>query len=337
VQFLSNLLLPNLDWIQVEVTSKCNAACVYCPHTLYKHSWQDVHIPVETFKRLLPAFRRTSLVYLQGWGEPLLHPQFFDMVRMAREHGCRTGTTTNGMLCTDEVAERMVHEGLSVVGFSLAGTDESQDAIRRGTRLQEVLQAIRRLDEAKKRLGASLPNIHVAYLWLRSQQEAIRQLPALLEGAGVSQVVVSTLDFVPHPNLVTEALHPHDEEEEAYLRKTIAEVAEDGRGQGVDVHARFVLRYKPAGICTENVTKALVISSRGLVFPCVYRNVPVLEKQGWDIADSCSTASASFGDINRENLSRIWRQKGYKVFRKNHALKRGTDSCGNCCKLFCSA
>jgi hypothetical protein len=27
---------PNLDWIQVEVSSYCNAGCIYCPHTAYK-------------------------------------------------------------------------------------------------------------------------------------------------------------------------------------------------------------------------------------------------------------------------------------------------------------
>ena len=128
------------------------------------------------------------------------------------------GTTTNGMLCTGPMAERMVREGLSIVGFSLAGTDDSQDAIRLGTRLQAVLQAIRQVDVAKKKLGSSLPDIHVAYIWLRSQLPAVKQLPALLEGMGVSQVVVSTLDFVPHQDLAVEALFARDEEEESFLR-----------------------------------------------------------------------------------------------------------------------
>ena len=168
---LADLFLPFLNWVQVELTSHCNAECVYCPHAVCKRSWHAGHMPLEAFKKLAPAFRRTRLVYLQGWGEPLLHPQFFEMVRIARECGCQVGTTTNGMLCTGDVPERMVEEGLSTLGFSLAGRDESQDAIRRGTRLQAVLQAMRQVDAAKKRLGSSVPDIHVAYIWLRSQSK----------------------------------------------------------------------------------------------------------------------------------------------------------------------
>lgn len=333
MKFLENILLPLLDWIQIEVTSHCNAECVYCPHRVYKQSWQNSHIPVETFENLLPAFRRTRLVHLQGWGEPLLHPRFFEMVRIARECGCQVGTTTNGMLCTGPMADRMVSEGLRVVGFSLAGTDESQDTIRRGTRLKAVLQAMNRLGESKKRLGSSLPDIHVAYIWLRSQLEAIKQLPGLLEGTGVSQVVVSTLDFVLHQDFAAEALHARDNEEEAFLHGIISEVVKDGRKRGLDIHFRLVARHRPPGICTENVTRALFVSARGLVSPCVFRNLPVVDIHERGEAGLCSSTSLIFGDINDQSLSSIWRQKAYRAFRRQHARGRGTDCCGDCAKL----
>lgn len=336
LQFFSNILLPFLDWIQVEVTSHCNAECVYCPHSVYKQSWQASHMSMETFKKLLPALRRTSLAYLQGWGEPLLHPRFFEIARIARDCGCRVGATTNGMLFNGDLAERIVREGLSVVGFSLAGADESQDAIRRGTSFRSVLQAIRLMDEAKKRLKSPLPDIHVAYIWLRSQLEAVTRLPAVLEGTGVSQVVVTTLDFVPHSDFAVEALHARDKNDEAFLRGTISEVVTDGRKRGLDIHCRLVTRHRPPGICTENVTRALFVSARGIVAPCVFRNLPVADTRGCEELDWCSPTSLTFGDINDRSLSGIWRQKAYRAFRLNHAQGKGAESCGDCPKLFCS-
>jgi MoaA/NifB/PqqE/SkfB family radical SAM enzyme len=334
MRFLENLLLPHLDWIQVEVTSHCNAECRYCPHAVYKQSRQDSHIAIETFKKLIPAFRRTRLVYLQGWGEPLLHPRFFEMVRIARECGCQVGTTTNGLLCTGGMPERLVRERLSIVGFSLAGTDESQDRIRRGTRLQAVLNAIRQVDEAKKRLGATRPDIHVAYIWLRSQLEAVKRLPALLEGTGVSQVVVSTLDFLTHPDFATEVLHARNEGEEASLRRMISEVVEDGKERGLEIFFRLVTAYRKPGICTENVTKSLFISSLGFVSPCVFRNLPITQSSAAGEPWVAVPPTLRYGNINDKCLSRIWREKSYRAFRRDHANGRGTHSCGECPKLF---
>ena len=336
MELLSKIFAPFLDWIQVEVTSACNAACVYCPHTVYTQSWQKNHMPMETFERMVPAFRRTCLVYLQGWGEPLLHPRFFEMARIARESGCQVGTTTNGMLCEGEMPDRIVREGLSTVAFSLAGTDESQDMIRRGTRLNHVLQAIEALDRAKRRLGSATPEIHVAYIWLSSQFDAIKRLPALLDGRGVSQVVVSTLDFVPHPNLATEAVRARNEAEEAVLSGIVSEVVRDGRKRGLDIQCRLVSPHSAPGICTENVTEALFVSSRGLVSPCVFRNLPVVENQGKAGSDLYSLPRLTFGDINNQSISDTWRQKDYRRFRRDHARGRGANWCGNCAKMFCS-
>jgi hypothetical protein len=33
-------------------------------------------MPLSLFRRLKPALKNTDLVYLQGWGEPLTHPDF---------------------------------------------------------------------------------------------------------------------------------------------------------------------------------------------------------------------------------------------------------------------
>ncbi len=63
-------------WIQIEVTTRCNCACVYCPRTVYREELHDRHLPSATFKRWLPTFVGAELIFLQGWDEPLIHPCF---------------------------------------------------------------------------------------------------------------------------------------------------------------------------------------------------------------------------------------------------------------------
>ena len=333
MQWLSRLFAPYLDWIQVEITSHCNASCVYCPNAAFREHWESIHMPMDLYQRLSRAFPRTCLVYLQGWGEPLLHPHFFDMIQIARGHGYRVGTTTNGVLLGEETAERVVQEGMDIVGFSLAGTDESQNRIRRGAPLASVLLAIQRLQEAKRKHNAQHPDIHVAYMWLRSQREAVRQLPALLEGRGVRQAVVSTLDLVPRAGVSNEVIQAHNAEEDALLRSLMLEVVEDGQKRGVEIVFHLLSPFTTPGMCTENVTRALFVSSRGLVSPCALTNLPLLERHGRQPAEPGTRSSLIFGDIHELSLAEIWRTKPYKAFRQDHARARSPLACGSCLKL----
>jgi MoaA/NifB/PqqE/SkfB family radical SAM enzyme len=335
MQWLSNLLAPYLDWIQVEVTSRCNAECVYCPNAVYRDLRQGVHMPMELFLKAARAFRLTSLVYLQGWGEPLLHPQFFDMVQIARRSGCRVGVTTNGALIDEEVAERLVSEGLSIVGFSLAGTDERQDHIRRGAGVGKVLQAIELLDQAKRRRGSSLPELHAAYMWLRSQFDAARDLPALLEGTGIRQAVVSTLDFLPREDLAGEFIHAWDAEEEVRLKRIAAEVIEAGKRRGIEIIFRIVAPFGAPGRCTENILNGVVVSCRGFVSPCVFGNMPDLQALSAGDASFSVPRRIIFGSIDDRSLSDVWMEKSYKAFRREHAAGRIPPVCASCPKLFC--
>jgi hypothetical protein len=203
---LTNLFAPRFDWIQVEVTTHCQAACSYCPHTVYQEHWASQHLSLATFRRLLPGLKRARLVHLQGWGEPFWNPDFFTMVSLARQAGCQVGTTTNAMLLEADSLRRLVDLEMAVVAFSLAGVGENNDAVRRGTRFATVLDKIETLNEIKARKGALLPKIHVAYMLLRSGLTDLALLPQALAGLGISQVVVSTLEFVAQPSLARESL-----------------------------------------------------------------------------------------------------------------------------------
>jgi len=58
------------DWIQVEVSAVCNA---YCVLSCYKGQWGGDLMDMQTSEHLKPSFTLTDMVFLQGWGEPLLH------------------------------------------------------------------------------------------------------------------------------------------------------------------------------------------------------------------------------------------------------------------------
>ena len=232
---LSSWSIPRTAWIQVEVTTRCNAACIYCPRTAYRDAWHDRSLSPATFRRLLPALKKTRLVHLQGWGEPFLHPDFFTLTALAKEAGCRVSTTTNGMLLNAEKLRQVVESGLDLIAFSLTGLEELNDRARPGTSFRQVLAAIQTLNRLKAAAGSATPQIHIAYLLLKSGLPDLEKLPQFLEGLGVQQAVISTLDFVPTRELAGESFTAGDPAAHEELQARLAAMTARGgqrRGAG---------------------------------------------------------------------------------------------------------
>ncbi|HTF98962.1 MAG TPA: radical SAM protein [Nitrospirota bacterium] len=323
--FLRSLRAPAFDWIQVEVTSFCNASCNYCPHTVFRDAWTSRHMTLETFKRLTPAFKKTKLVYLQGWGEPFLNPDFFRMAGIAKHAGCRVGTTTNGIVLDKDTIDRIIRTGLDVLTFSLAHTEPCSDFIRTGARLDMVLAKIRMTAAAKRLAGADKPAVHVAYLLLRSNREEVKKLPELLKGLGVDQVVISTLDLPLSPELEREAFFPRTEEEYEELQSVLEAVRIEGEHAGIPIHYQIGYAGRRRVLCSENIEEAVVIAANGDVHPCVFMNLSAPDAQ---------PDRLTFGNINNQPLDDIWRTKAYRRFRKSFYQDRLSPRCLRCSKMF---
>jgi MoaA/NifB/PqqE/SkfB family radical SAM enzyme len=330
---LTNLFTPRFDWVQVEVTTFCQATCNYCPHTVYREHWTSQHLALATFRRLLPVLARARLVHLQGWGEPFLHPDFFSMVSLARLAGCQVGTTTNGMLLDADALRRVVDLEMTVVAFSLAGVGENNDAVRRGTRFATVLEKIETLREIKARKGARFPQVHVAYMLLRSDLDDLALLPRALEGLGVSQVVVSTLDFVASPSLARESLKLAPLEEYRQAAARLDEVADQARRQGLEIHSQLAPPRDWPNACSENITGALCLAADGAVAPCVFLNLPVEDETYMDREGEDLYRRVSFGVVQPDQpLLRIWRSPDYRQFRRVWASGHTPPACRGCLK-----
>jgi len=99
---------------EIEVTSRCNLACVYCPHPKMARAKMDMTMSM--FMKALSAvdyFCRCGTqgeLALTGIGEATLHPKFADMLLMAREVIGRDRLltfSTNGIRLSDALLHRI--------------------------------------------------------------------------------------------------------------------------------------------------------------------------------------------------------------------------------------
>ena len=98
---------------QIEITTRCNLKCPYCPSPTMARKKEDMSLPVylralEWVKHYRDAGTQGELS-LTGIGESLLHPCFVDMVAMAREvlPDQALVIATNGLLLTEELCRKL--------------------------------------------------------------------------------------------------------------------------------------------------------------------------------------------------------------------------------------
>jgi len=342
---------PELDWVQVEVTTYCNSDCIYCPHTTMGSRLRKMHMSLELFRELIPFIRYTKLIYLQGWGEPLLNPELFKIIRICKDNGKRVGFTTNGMYLTEEIINKLIEFKVDILGVSLAGaTATSHNKFRKGNDFGEVISNLELLYRLKCEKNSQVPKLHLAYIMLKSNFHELEKIVPIAKRLGAVQIVASNLSLILEPQFVSEAIFNDTDLTERYR-----EILEQIKGHAEDEDILFA--YNLPGLdetsmrCDENVCHSCVVNVDGEISPCVFTN-PVLTANS-DRTGNRTTehifkdrllplTSLSFGNIEHENLSRIWHKKEYVGFRTAFSSNNITEfqdgladlpeSCMNCYK-----
>jgi radical SAM protein with 4Fe4S-binding SPASM domain len=108
---------PHLTQFQIELTSRCNERCVHCyiPH---ESKIGDIDPPL--FYDVLDQCREMGVLNLTlSGGEPMLHPNFVDFLRKAKEYDFSINVLSNLTLLNDEIVTEMKANRLSSVQVSL--------------------------------------------------------------------------------------------------------------------------------------------------------------------------------------------------------------------------
>ena len=118
---------PHLRWLFFEITNRCNLSCAHCGSSCTSSgeslSVADVETTLKSISGDKPA------VCLTG-GEPMLHPNFFEIAECVRNMDFLWGMTTNATLIDGAAAERLKQAGMSTVSVSIDGMEQSHDTLR---------------------------------------------------------------------------------------------------------------------------------------------------------------------------------------------------------------
>ena len=354
-RLLKKLTSPRLDWIQVEITTWCTSSCTYCPHTVFKSNWQSSHMNLSLFGELIPYIINTDLIYLQGWGEPLLNEDIFKMIRICKDKGKRVGFTTNGMLLNEKTIRKLIDLKLDILGVSFAGTTAAtHNRIRKGTDFDLVISNLKRLVEIKHEMSSPVPALHIAYIMLRSNFHELKEFIPHAKRLGAQQILANNLSLIVEPGLFDEALF-NDSVRTNFYSEELRTIKDTANHEGIIFEYNPLILNESSPNCTENVYRSCVINVHGEVLPCVFVNPALCMNEG--LADGTPTAyifkndaypleGFSFGNIGHDSLAHIWHDTRYARFRDlfkigafmepGQLLSELPDRCGSCYKRLMS-
>jgi MoaA/NifB/PqqE/SkfB family radical SAM enzyme len=307
---------------QIQITSRCNLRCPICTKNVFCSEWIDGDMDMGTYRAIGRAFPYLKQVYIDAWGEPLLHPDFWEMASIAREGGCSVGTTTNGTLINREVARRLA-DGLDVVGISMDGaTAGTYESIRRGAKFDEVVEGVRELIAAKKELRADGYPL-VSLLFLKNRRN-IHELPGVVDLAaelGADEVIASNLTYVAKPEHEVLRVYSLQGAAPEYLA-ILDQARKRAKHRGLGLHI-YPLEPKRVAFCEARPLEALHITWDGFVSPCVYLTLPVRSGTMAKVHEGVSyrVPITRLGNVNESELIDIWNSEAYQMFREPFAMR----------------
>ncbi len=309
---------PFPTYLQVEPVGQCNLRCTMCPIQFRQDGppfGPPAFMSFEAFVRLIDAQPQLEDLHLQGLGEPMMHPRFFDMIDHAASRGIRVTTNTNFTLVTVARCERLARSPLHALHVSIDGAcAETYEAIRLRGRFARLLRNLERFAEAKTRVGSG-PRLHVVTVVMRRNLPELPDIVRLAARFGAEQVFVQHLchdfgeatlpvhyapmrEYVDRETLLTEPPERVD--------RVFADSRAMADALGIDLRLPSTrARLHPAGTPGRQRCdwpwRGEYVSYQGLAMPCCMISTP---------------DRLNFGNVFERGVPAVWHGGDYEAFRK---------------------
>lgn len=231
--------------LQIEPTRRCNLNCKICLRRNLNET--TTSLSLKDFKKVLNSWNFKH-VALHGWGEPLLNPQLFQMVKYADSRGISTELTTNGTLLKTNI-ENIFDSGLSIIAFGIHNKEN----------LPVVMPQIRELIYRRNRQKLRKPRTYIDIVIYRENHN---EIPDLVEAAAELNVEAVVLHRVFNVYKVDpEVMYISVQEEKELFLKV--------RKLPRKTKVKLYLPPEPSIPCRA-VKQSIFVTSEGKITPCPY-------------------------------------------------------------------
>lgn len=232
----------------IELTYRCNFDCVHCYNV--KH-WVGGELGIAEWERVFDQLAEAGcLIITFTGGEPLVHPEFFEVVEAAKARRFAWKLNTNASLITEERADRIAALQPLQVDVSLYGPDEDVFAavVLRTGAFEKTVAGIRRLTARGLKVVLKFPLLRENFD-ARMRMEALARELGCLMRANIDVTPKDDGDRSPQAHAIT------GEQMVQWIKQTWRERPERHYGEN-------------SQLCRPG-EKAVAIGPHGDLYPCI--------------------------------------------------------------------
>lgn len=170
----------------IDVVGSCNLRCISCPRGNYEWQRPAGLMSVEDYARVVEKIVKedplAGALGLHSWGEPLMHPQMAEIIKVTNSFGLNSSISTNLNIGRD--LEEVVKAGLTWLKVSTSGFGPSYEKTHAGGKWEILLSNLHRLRELREKHH---PEMHVEigyHLYKHNCGEDRDKMKALAAGLG---------------------------------------------------------------------------------------------------------------------------------------------------------
>jgi radical SAM protein with 4Fe4S-binding SPASM domain len=285
--------------VNIEPVNICNLKCTECPTGTNDLTRPKGSIATSAFTQYIEQIKKTAWhVNLYFQGEPFMHPEFAGLVRIAKNSGLVTSTSTNGHYLSYNKAKKVVEAGLDIAIVSYDGiTQDIYEKYRVGGDLDKVKEGIENLNKAKKDYKSGTPLIIGQFLAFNHNEHQINKFKTKALKYGFDKAEIKSAQV-------------YNVKSKQHLLPLNNRFSRYKVGKTGDVNLKGKIKNR----CWKHWSSC-VITWDGSIVPCCFDK----------------NADHNLGNLNEVTIGEVWGNEIYYKFRSEILKKQSEiDICKNC-------
>lgn len=312
---------PRLTYLFVELTEKCNLNCLHCGSSCSqnKNNYIETNVLINTLRQLASDYNPETVMICLTGGEPLLHPDFFVIVKEIVRLGFPWGFTTNGTLIDKEKTVMLKELGLESISISLDGLKESHEWLRnvKGC-FDKTIQAVRNLK------AENIP-VQITTVIHKKNFHELEDMFEMVKSLNVDSWRVINIEPIGRALENNDLLLSYDE-----MISLLEFIREKRYSSSDDFDVRFGCSHYLSYEYEHELRDNYFICGAGIYVGSILCNGDI-----YSCLDIERRRELIQGNINVDRFSQIWENK-FKEFRENRVYK--SPKCESCNEReFCNA